>query len=541
MHASFGIVPLNRHLLFISPFSNSSHNRKSCRKDTADLKNYSHASSCDDGPSQAAEDFAKRLHCKINTPIINQIDARISKLHTIESEYQLEGYPEADSDACTSFSEILKNHENLAPGEEASGSEYTVNGRVFAIRFDGLFVVLVDQEGKEFQVMFRRNTRVDVGQKQLDESQIKPLIDLGDVIRVSGTIKKTGTGEVTLIVSKFKLLAKCLMPLPDAWHGLKDTETCNRLRHLDLLMNRETRDTLRFRSNAIKELRSYLHDLGYMEVETPILQHEASGADAEPFTTYHKSLDAKVHLRVAPEFNLKRLLVSGLADSIFEIGKCFRNEGMDSSHSPEFTMLEAYKTNARMEDMMKLTEGIIGHLTRQLTNLEPFQWRTVSMPDLIKEHLDINILQMGIQEISEVIKSWGIQPQEHATWGELVEQIFKHKIERQLTSPTHVIDFPQETSPLAKDTGTCTSRKFESFVRGIEIANGCSEQCNPLKLAENIKGDSATCEFLHAMAHGLMPTGGVGIGLDRLVLILSSASNIKQVQTFSLSRIIEDS
>lgn len=369
-------------------------------------------------------------------------------------------------------------------------------------------------------------------------------LDLWDIIAVKGTVKKTNTGEITLVAKQAMLLAKCILPPPDLWHGLKDVETRYRQRHLDILVNKDVHNKLLIRSECIHLIRTYLHKRGHIEVETPILQRFPSGALANPFSTKHNAMDMEMFLRIAPELYLKRLIASGFADKVFEIGKCFRNEGISACHSPEFTMVEIYEKLANMDDMIVLVENLVQYLVDEMRitidGKKQIKWKQITMRDLVLEYARIDVYSASLPDLESFCISQNIEVPKNASWGTLVNALFKNKVEPHLILPTHVSYLPLDISPFvySNDDSTMpkTARRFESYWMGMEIANGCTEECDPKKVLKNIKENFQDKDFINALEYGMPPTAGVGIGIDRLVMVLANAQNIKDVQTFPLLR-----
>ncbi|KAK1934041.1 putative lysyl-tRNA synthetase [Babesia divergens] len=484
-----------------------------------------------------------------NGSMQRQISSRLSKLRFLEDNIQANPYPEVSAgNDMTPISHILDKHGDMCSGDEITSVRYRVYGRIISIRFDGQFVVLRDSRGESIQVMFKRKADITVSNKALSTEKINQILDIGDIITVEGYVKKTNTGELTLVAQAMAVGAKCLLPLPDLFHGLKDVSTRLRMRHLDIMTNPETRQLLLQRSKMVWRLRQFLHDKGFIEVETPILHYGYSGANAKPFETMSKALGEKLYMRIAPEFFLKRLVTGGLADKIFEIGKCFRNEGTSTYHSPEFTMVEIYQQFADANDMMRLTEDIVTSLAEAVgTNTVQRDWTTKSMRDLIKEHTEIDVEQHDTEQLIDILAKSGVDVTDwrDASWGELVCELFKSRVEEKLVNPTHVTDLPRDVAPLA-DSGSRYSRVFESYIGGMEVAHGCTEECNPLELMQKLNqcklqelAKMRDKEFMNALAHGMPPTAGLGIGMDRLLMALTATASIKSTQTFPLLKSVD--
>ncbi|GIX65269.1 lysine--tRNA ligase [Babesia caballi] len=479
-----------------------------------------------------------------NEPMLKQIRSRCAKLRLLERELGVNPYPEIQAVAAADLAEmgqVAAAHRDLEKGDEVEGLLYRVHGRIMSIRFDGMFVVLQDSKGGELQIMFRKKGTVEVAGTAYESGDIGRIIDIGDVIEVRGHVKKTSSGEITLVAHSLTVLAKCLLPMPDGFHGLKDVSTRMRLRHLDIMTNKDVRKQLLQRSKMVWLLRRFLHDRGFVEVETPILYHGYSGANATPFETKSEALDEKLYLRIAPEFFLKRLITGGLADKVFEIGKCFRNEGTSTRHSPEFTMVEMYQQLADARDMMRLMEELVAALAEGLGVATP-TFKTQSMRDLIEIHTGIDVGKHDREGLMALLaERWADAPDlAGMTWGDLVCALFKQEVEDRIVDPVHVTELPAEVAPLASASGAY-GRVFESYIGGMEVAHGCTEQCHPLELLRKLDGcrleglgHARDKEFLNAVAYGMPPTGGLGVGVDRLLMALTGTSSIKNAQTFPL-------
>jgi lysyl-tRNA synthetase, class II len=391
--------------------------------------------------------------------------------------------------------------------------------------------------------------------------EVFQLVDLGDFIGIEGTVFRTNRGEITVLAEKLEVLSKSLRPLPEKWHGLKDVEIRYRQRYLDLIVNPETRDTFIARSQIVQAIRSFLDSRNFLEVETPTLHAVASGAHARPFLTHHNTLDMDLVLRIAIELHLKRLIVGGL-ERVYEIGRTYRNEGISTRHNPEFTMLELYQAYADFEDIMTLTEEMIQHAalrvnhSLQLTygdlevSLEG-PWRRAHMVDLVQEATGINFrLVTDLDEARRLAKDHGIHVTSHMSYGHIVNEFFEQKVEHTLIQPTFVYGHPVEISPLAKknvEDPRFTDR-FELFIVGREHGNAFSELNDPVdqrerfeaQVAERAAGNDEAQDldedFLLALEHGMPPTGGLGVGIDRLVMLLTNQPSIRDVLLFPLMR-----
>ena len=454
----------------------------------------------------------------------------------------------------THTSEALHSEFDKDTKEELSEKNLTatIAGRMMTKRGKGKvgFAHLQDREG-QIQIYVRKD---EVGEENY---QIFKTADLGDFLGVDGEIMKTDTGEVTIKASHITFLSKALRPLPEKWHGLQDTETRYRKRYLDLISNRESFDRFITRSHIISEIRRYMDGRGYLEVETPVLHNEAGGAAAKPFYTHHNALDFDMALRIALELYLKRLIVGGM-EKVYEIGRVFRNEGMDATHNPEFTMLESYEAYADFNDIMDLTEGIFQHVAKNIVGKEIIEYngkdiniggkyKRVHMVDAIKEATGVDFWQdMTFDEAVKIAEEHGIHVERHFTVGHIINEFFEKYIEETLIQPTFVFGHPKEISPLAKmnaDDPRFTDR-FEFFIDGHEFANAFSELNDPIDQLERFKAqardkelgdDEATgidYDYVEALEHGMPPTGGLGIGIDRLVMLFTGTTSIRDVLLF---------
>ena len=442
--------------------------------------------------------------------------------------------------------------------EEIAGKEETatVAGRIMTKRGKGKvgFAHLQDRKG-QIQIYVRKDA---VGEE--DYATFKNA-DLGDFIGVSGTIMKTDTGEVTIKPTSVTQLSKALRPLPDKYHGLTNVEQRYRQRYLDLISNRESFDRFTKRSQIIREVRNYLNEQDYLEVETPTLHNLAGGAAARPFTTHHNTLDMELYLRIALELHLKRLIVGGM-EKVYEIGRVFRNEGVDTTHNPEFTMLEAYTAYTDFEDVMDLVEGLIrtvaqrvlgtGKITynEQSVDLES-PWKRQHMVDAIKEHSGVDFWQqMTNEEARALAKAHDVPVTEHSQFGHVVNEFFEKFVEDKLIQPTFIYGHPLEISPLAKknvEDPRFTDR-FEAFIVGNEYGNAFSELNDPIdqrnrfeaQMKERALGNEEAHmideDFIESLEYGMPPTGGLGIGIDRLVMLLTDAQSIRDVLLFPTMR-----
>ena len=426
-----------------------------------------------------------------------------------------------------------------------------IAGRIRTIRNSGMFIVLQD-ETAQLQVFCHEE---DMPADQLERLK---LLDIGDWIGVHGYIRRTKRGELTVNTQNLIILTKSLLPLPEKFHGLTDIETRYRQRYVDLIVNDESRDRLRKRSLIITGIREYMTKHGFLEVETPMLHPIPGGAAAKPFVTHHNALNLEMYLRIAPELYLKRLIVGGLSDKVFEINRCFRNEGLSPRHNPEFTSIEMYQAYADYHDMMDLTEDLVQHVALKIHGTDTVMyngteisfkkpWVRKTMTQLVHEAIGVDFLTIhGVEEARQVAKEAGVHVAKTAGWGKILETIFAEKVEHTLMQPTHVIDFPVEISPLAKvhRHDPRLTERFESYANCWEIANAFSELTDPIdqrerfeaQVSERDAGDDEAHlmdqDFLTALEYGMPPCGGLGIGIDRLIMLLTDAQSIRDVIAF---------
>lgn len=442
---------------------------------------------------------------------------------------------------------------SLAVGAE-TGVTVTVAGRLMLRRDMGklAFGTLADSSGR-VQLM------ATVAGTAAYEDFVK--LSLGDWIGATGEVVKTKKGEVSVRIDRWQVLAATQRPFPDKWHGVTDVDTRYRQRYVDLWVSEESRHMLAARSRVVSLTRRFLEDRGFMEVETPYLHGIAGGAHARPFTTHHNALDIDLYLRIALELPLKRLVVGGF-EKVFEIGRCFRNEGIDRTHQPEFTMLELYEAYADYGDMMRLTEELVAHLATEICgstsitydgreiDLAP-PWRRASMVDLIEEHAGVKVdVRMDIDELRAVAREHGVEPEAGWGQGKLILEIYEKVAEANLWGPVFVTDYPKEVSPLARDHRELPGmvERFEPIVAGREIGNAFSELTDAAEQRSRFEaqaqakaaGDEEAMDFdadyVRALEYGLPPTGGLGLGIDRIVMLLTGAANIRDVVLFPTLR-----
>jgi lysyl-tRNA synthetase class 2 len=459
------------------------------------------------------------------------VDDRRAKLERLR-EQGIDPFPH-EFDGVVPIEPIHAEHDGLEPGEETD-AEYRIAGRMTARRGHGgaAFIDVVDRSGK-LQVQAKRDV---LGGESFE---LLTSLDVGDLIGVDGTAFKSRRGELTLLVRDWKLLAKSLREVPKEHFGVKDTETRYRHREIDLLANEETRQLFILRSKVVRAVRRWLDDRGFLEVETPILQPLYGGALARPFTTHYNALDRDFFLRIADELYLKRLIVGGL-ERVYEIGKDFRNEGLSPKHNPEFTMLEWYEAYADYEDIAARLEELVAFVADEVGYPGPVDfsppWRRVTLRDAIKE-------KTGIDIATDEVPGEG-------TWAKRVDALLSKQVEPDLVNPTFVLDYPKELSPFAKDHRSEEGlvERFECFAAGMEFANAFTELNDPdeqrarfeQQRADQAAGDEETQPFdedyISALEHGMPPTGGIGIGIDRLVMILSGRESIREVVLFPALR-----
>lgn len=436
---------------------------------------------------------------------------------------------------------------------ESSG-EVPVCGRIMSIRGHGemSFFDLKDETGK-IQLWFQKDVLKDT-------YSILELLDVGDIIFAKGTLTKTKAGEISINVSDFQLLAKSIRPLPSTWFGLKDVEDRYRKRYLDLLLNDDVRKRFNVRTKLVRELRSYLDGLGYWEVETPVLQPLYGGANAKPFKTHHISLDHDFYLRIADELYLKRLIIGGYK-KVYEINKDFRNEGIDQTHSPEFTMIEYYESFADYQKVMDVTEGLFKHLAEKVLGGMKIKvgekeidisqkWPRVTMVEIIKEKLNLDVEKEDEKSLMSFCKEKGIELLGGETKGQLIYSIFEHKVTDFLDGPIWIVDYPKDVSPLSKDNKNKKGwvERFEGYIGGKEICDGWSELTDPMEQRARFEGDEKLTridkeeaqkvdeDFLEAMEYGMPPLGGIGIGIDRLTMFFTNTWVIKEIILFPTLR-----
>jgi len=469
--------------------------------------------------------------------------ARLAKLQKLR-DLGIDPYPAKYSRA----------HISISSARDQVGQTVSVAGRLWRLREHGnvVFADLRDPAG-QIQLLFQKKTLVD-------KFSLLKLLDVGDFLGVEGSVITTSAGEITVDVSYFEILGKSIRPLPDEWHGLKDVEERFRKRYLDLLLNPDVKKRFDVRTIVIRETRNYLDDLGFFEVETPMFHPLYGGANARPFTTHMHALDTDFYLRIAFELYLKRLVVGGY-DKVYEIGRDFRNEGLDHSHNPEFTMIEWYEANADYHRVMDVTEGLFKHLAQKIYGTTAMQvdaatveigssWPRIPMTDLIAKHLSINVQDLSQKELVDYCRKNAVEVLGGETSGQLIFDIFDKKVAKDLIEPTWVIDYPGDVSPLSKPHRTKPGfvERFEGYIGGREICDGWSELTDPAVQrarwefdTQAVRRDKAEAQsvdedFLEAMEYGLPPLGGIGIGMDRLTMFFTNTWSIKEVILFPTLR-----
>lgn len=454
----------------------------------------------------------------------------------------------------THYTDELVQAYNALSKEELEEKQVKVKiaGRLMSKRVQGKtsFAHVQDMTGR-IQIYVRLDR---VGQQQFN---LFKMSDLGDFIGVSGIMFRTNRGELSVKADEVTFLSKSLRPLPEKYHGLKDVELRYRKRYLDLIMNPEVKDTFILRSKIISATRRYLDSQGYLEVETPTMHAIAGGAAARPFITYHNALDMKLYMRIALELHLKRLLVGGI-EKVYEIGRVYRNEGISTRHNPEFTMLELYEAYGDYQNIMNLTESLIAHVAEEVLGTTKIEyqgqqvdltpgWARKSMVELVKEHCGVDFSrQMTDEEAHQLAKEHGVEVTPSMTFGHILNEFFEQKVEHLLIQPTFVTGHPVEISPLAKKNPQDPrfTDRFELFIVGREHANAFSELNDPIdqrerfeaQLKEKAQGNDEAHpmdeDFIEALEYGMPPTGGLGIGMDRLVMLLTNSPSIRDVLLF---------
>jgi lysyl-tRNA synthetase class 2 len=454
-------------------------------------------------------------------------------------------------------SQIKEKFSYLTPGEKLENEVYSVAGRIMLRRKMGkaAFMDLFDATGT-IQVYIQKPELTE------QEANIFSNLDIGDIVGVKGYVFRTNMGELSIHCQKLELLTKSVATMPEKFHGLADVELKYRQRYLDLAMNEDTRKTFILRSKIFKEIRNFLYKRVFMEVETPILQPIYGGANAHPFSTHHRDLDATLYMRISPELYLKKLIVGGL-EKVYEIGKSFRNEGIDTTHNPEFTSIEWYEAYTDYNHQMTQVEELVEHVVRSITGGTVVEfdghkidvkapWRRLSIYEGLREYAKIEPEIITKADLIKEIRKYTNKIDEEKSHGELLVELFEQTVEDKLIQPTFVIDHPVEVSPLTKihRTNSKLVERFEAYIAGMEVSNAYSELNDPEDQTARLAEQEAKRErdeeaqpmdksFLHAIEIGLPPTGGVGIGLDRLVMIITGKKSIRDIIFFPTMKVID--
>ena len=486
-----------------------------------------------------------------------QIEQRLNKLGNFTERGQLPYPPRVTRRHTTTEAiNLFEEAEAALPDDAEDKPDVAVEvaGRLVAVRVMGKssFAHIEDGAGR-LQLYFTKNDLAD------DYNVFKKDLDLGDFVAVQGKLFRTRTGEVTVHVAAFQLASKALHPPPEKWHGLTDVEIRYRRRYLDLIANADVREIFRKRSQAITAMRQFLDEQGFLEVETPTLQPLYGGALARPFTTHHNTLDMELYLRISDELYLKRLIVGGF-DKVYEICKDFRNEGISTKHNPEFTMMECYWAYADYEDMMWLTENVVAHMAQavlgttkitfdgQEVNLAP-PWQRVNLAEAIKARTEIDIFDTygDVQALWDECQQLGLKVSPQPSWGKLVDELLGEYVEPTIVQPTFIHTFPVDISPLSKQNPDDPRmvERFEAFVAGMEVGNAYSELNDPiiqrqrfLEQQEMADEEAHTLDddYVFALMQGMPPTGGLGIGVDRIIMLLTDQQSIREVILFPQMR-----
>lgn len=480
--------------------------------------------------------------------MINQRRAKLEKLRSLGVELYPNRFAQSHS-----IGEVIDCYSQLSAEElEKKAIEVRLCGRIVSMREHGKVAFAhILNGGRRVQIYIRQD------KVSPRDYEIYTLLDLGDFIGVEGGLFRTRTGELTVLVNKLHFLAKALRPLPEKWHGLTDIELRYRQRYLDLLANPRARQIFYLRSRMIKAFREFLDEEGYLEVETPMMQPIPGGAIARPFKTFHNALGIDLYLRIAPELYLKRLVVGGL-EKVYEINRSFRNEGISTLHNPEFTMLEFYESYSDYNDMMDLTERMLStvaekalgglkitHNGRRISLSPPYQ--RIPLKDSLIKWGELRPEQLDSREkLLKVVQKMNLQVEDDTSSAKLMNKVFEELVQPNLIDPTFIIDYPIEISPLAKQKkeDLAIVERFELFIGGLEIANAFSELNDPveqrrrfeLQLEDRERGDAEAHwmdeDYIQALEYGLPPTGGEGIGIDRLVMLFSDSKSIREVILF---------
>jgi lysyl-tRNA synthetase class 2 len=489
-------------------------------------------------------------------PVEDELSRRTARLEKLTERF---GDPfNVTQFAKTHAAKDIKDKHAALPAGEKTADHVVVAGRIMAIRNGGMFIVLLDDTDR-LQIFH------DIKHVPPERAELLGLLDLGDIIGVKGTVRRTPRGEITVDADELVVLAKALEPPPEKFHGLKDVDARFRHREQDLVATPRTRETLRARYKMIAAVRQFLNERGFLEVETPMLHVIAGGALAKPFITHHNKLDMPLYMRIATELHLKRLVIGGLSEKIYEIGRIFRNEGISPRHNPEFTSLELYQAYVDFTAMIEITEAIIHEVAMKLHGTPKVKfadieldftppWPRKGMVDLIREHTKLDLYKFPDPAAArEQAKKIGVPIEPGLSWGQVVEATFAAKVEDRLIQPIHVVDLPKEISPLAKawPDRPQVAQRFETYIYGWEIANAFSELNDPreqrarfLEQAEQKRGPDEPPhpideDFIKALAFGMPPMGGLGIGMDRLGMLMTDSPTIREVIAFPTMKPVE--
>lgn len=478
-------------------------------------------------------------------------EARLAKLKTLQER----GYnPYPYSFHPTAFAaDLQEKYKDLEAGTDTE-DRVTIAGRAMAVRNNGMFIDVKDSTGK-IQAFCHKN--------HLSEDELERLkcLDVGDIVGISGYVRRTPRGELSIAAEKFDIISKSLQPLPEKFHGLTDVEARYRQRYVDFIMNDESREIYKKRCEITSAIRRYFEAHNFLEVETPMLHPIMGGANAKPFITHHNTLDMDLYLRIAPELYLKKLVVGGF-ERVFEIGRNFRNEGIDKSHNPEFTALEAYQAYADYNTMADLIPDLIAYVAKSVLGTtvikvgeneidlgQPFVRK--SMIELVKEYTGLDFMEADtLEKAKEMAKSAGVDADACISWGKVISEVFDARVEEHLIQPTLVMDMPRDISPLAKThrSNPRLVEHFDAYVAGMEMGCAYSELSNPLEQRERFEAQCADREagddeaqmldedFINALENGFPPSGGMGMGIDRLAILLTGSATIRDVIAFPTLR-----